>query len=195
MWPRSKTVRVPRDHGSPSDLPPWARDEMVRLRIAEHDLRTAFMKERFFNAHIAANSTTREETTMTQDMDSITRRALERLAERPVIDEQVYNEEIRYCWVDEDSQRVGPVHKDFGKALSWISNWPDKVRQLEGWKRGDGSWPHSPDSIEKLERSVSLTGKAPAQLKRVVTRTVGESLADYEVVPVEAAMKFAGLTS
>ncbi len=131
---------------------------------------------------------------MTQEMDSITRRVLERLAERPVVDQQIYNEELRYCWVDEDSRRVGPVHKDFGKALSWISNWPDKVRQLEGWKRGDGAWPHKPEAIEKLERSVSLTGKAPAQLKRVVVRTVGEPLVDYELAPVRAAMEIAGLT-
>lgn len=130
---------------------------------------------------------------MTQEMDSVTKKVLERLAEKPVVDQAVYSEEIRYCWVDDDDQRVGPVHKDFGKALSWISSWPDTVRRLEGWKRGDGSWPHSPESIEKLERAVSLTGKPPRQLKRVVIRTLGEPIADYEQPPVEAAMRSAGL--
>lgn len=61
MWPRQKTVRVPRDHGCPADLPPWARDEMVRLRVAEYNLRSELMKERFFNARVVENNTTREE--------------------------------------------------------------------------------------------------------------------------------------
>jgi len=130
---------------------------------------------------------------MTQEMDSITRKVLERLAERPVVDEQVYGEELRYCWVDEDSRRVSPMHKDFGKALSWISNWPDMVARLEGWRSGDGSWPHSPEAILKLERNVSITGKHPVELKRVVTRTIAEPIADYEEPPVTAAMRMTGL--
>ena len=132
---------------------------------------------------------------MTQTMDAVTRRVLDRLGERPVENEKVYHEEIRYCWVDEDDQRVSPVHKDFGKALSWISNWPDLVARLQGWRDGTANspWPHSEESIQKLERSVSITGKPPCKLKRVVTRTIGEAIADFEQVPVEAAMKNAGL--
>lgn len=130
---------------------------------------------------------------MTQEMDAVTRRVLDRLGERTVEDERVYNEELRYCWVDEDNARVGPIHKDFGKALSWISNWPENRQRLEDWRGGKSKWPVSEDSIAKLERSVSATGKPPLRLKRIVTRTVGESLADYEQIPVEAAMRNAGL--
>lgn len=133
---------------------------------------------------------------MTQEMDSITRKVLERLAEMPVVDQQVYSEEVRYCWVDEDDQRVSPVHKDFGKALSWISNWPGNVARLKGWHDSgeDRRWPTSPDSVAKLERSTSLTGKPPAQLKRVVIRTIGEPIADYEIPPTDAAMRNAGIS-
>ncbi len=135
---------------------------------------------------------------MTQAMDAVTRRVLERLGERPVEDEKIYNEELRYCWVDEDDRRVSPVHKDFGKALSWISNWPDVVAQLQMWGRKNEGRNHpyySDESIQKLERAVSLTGKPPTKLKRVVIRTVGEPIADYEQMPVDAAMKNAGLIS
>lgn len=130
---------------------------------------------------------------MSEQMDAVTRRVLERLADRPIVDEQVYNEELRYCWVDEDDQRVSPVHKDFGKALSWISNWPGLVARLEHWRSGGSPWTHGEESIAKLERSVSITGKPPVELKRVVTRTIGEPIADYEVAAIEAAMRAAGL--
>jgi hypothetical protein len=48
MWfPRSRRwVRVPRDGGVPADLPPWARDELVRLRLENVELRAALERYR-----------------------------------------------------------------------------------------------------------------------------------------------------
>lgn len=131
-----------------------------------------------------------------QTMDVVTKRVIDRLAERPVQDTMIYAEEVRYCWVDEVDQRVSPVHKDFGKALSWISNWPDLVARLESWRNDTARspWPHSEDSIEKLERSISLTGRPPSKLKRVVIRTVGEPIADYEVEATRRALSATGLS-
>lgn len=41
LWPWRRTVRVPADDGCPNDLPAWARDELVRLRLEVFDLQVA----------------------------------------------------------------------------------------------------------------------------------------------------------
>lgn len=43
---RRRYVRVPAENGVPADLPPWARDELVRRRLESTDLRREIFRLR-----------------------------------------------------------------------------------------------------------------------------------------------------
>lgn len=43
---RRRYVRVPAESGVPNDLPPWARDELVRRRLEATDLRREILRLR-----------------------------------------------------------------------------------------------------------------------------------------------------
>lgn len=146
-----------------------------------------------------------------QAMDSVTKRVLERLAESPIQHDRVYHEEVRYCWIDEDDQRVSPVHTNFGSALSWAARLPDIIQRRERWtselaaeieENGDREDSYfaqtkrkmDEERIAKLDDIISLTGKPPIALQRLVIRTVAEPLAAHEVVTAKAVLANTGLT-
>jgi len=118
-------------------------------------------------------------------------------------DGTIYDEEVRYCWVDEDGARVSPVHRDFGKALSWISDWPewrDRIdeRELQLDDRNDAY--HTArretesESIAKARKKLTLTGKQPVRLRRLVLRTTVESIVDHEAAAVDHTLSILGLS-
>lgn len=111
----------------------------------------------------------------------------------------IYEEEIRYCWIDEDGSRVSPVHKDFGKALSWVSDWPQAwQRMIE--RENNISEGHSSNYQDRereiladLRDKLSRTGKPPRTLRRLVIRTTVESPVEHEFVTVASVLERAGL--
>lgn len=130
-------------------------------------------------------------------IDATTKRLVERSDGAQLAkDGTIYDEEIRYCWIDEDGARMSPVHRDFGKALSFITDWPANMQRalaaeqraaetVSGLKDDETHYAIS-DAQRRLEkageatRRMSLTGKRPIALRRLVMRTTTESLADYE---------------
>lgn len=117
----------------------------------------------------------------------------------------IYEEEIRYCWIDEDGARVSPVHKDFGKAISWVSDWPtnwarinERVATVEERYEEASSMStyhaRELDQLRGLRAKLSVTGKPPATLRRLVIRTTSESIVDHEVETVAHVLSRAGLT-
>lgn len=139
--------------------------------------------------------------------DTITKRLTER-SEGAHLEEDgiIYAEEIRFCWIDEDGARVSPVHKDFGKAISWISDWPshmartteklEKARAEMSQHPPDSGWYRSAErdatkAQEILDR-LTRTGKPPVRLRRLVMRTTVESIESHENETVERVVE--GLT-
>lgn len=120
-----------------------------------------------------------------------------RLAENGTI----YEEEIRYCWIDEDGARVSPVHKDFGKALSWVADWPEswaRLNQLqsqlsdavsERWRQLDA------EKIQRARARLTRTGKPPRVLRRLVLRTTTETIAEHERETVDHVLGTIGIDS
>lgn len=109
----------------------------------------------------------------------------------------VFDSDVRYCWIDEDGGRVSPVHRDLGKAISWASTWQDfkdrveakakrTTEQFENDKRAaqesgrplqDYTVRHFEEDTEKIQEArkrITLTGKPPAAMRRLVTRTTVE---------------------
>lgn len=139
---------------------------------------------------------------MSTTPDTATKRLTERsdgahLAEDGII----YGEEVRYCWIDEDGTKVSPVHKDFGKALSWISDWPmrwdrldERATELQLNDHHPAHWnERERENIEKLRHQMTTTGKRPVRLRRLVLRTTTESLIEHERDTVEHVLRVLGL--
>jgi len=101
--------------------------------------------------------------------------------------EGAIDEQIKYVWVDEDGREVSPVHAKFRSALSFYAGWHDKAERHR--KRfgedADLTQPHSGVGYSSLSKS----GKAPVQLKRVVIRTYIEDLADKQQAIVDAYLE------
>jgi hypothetical protein len=136
-------------------------------------------------------------------MDQATKRLTERSGETRIVNGAIYEDEIRYCWVDEDGARVSPVHKDFGKALSVIADWPAMLARVQRWQDElDEKRREKPDSelgdanyernnrereekrITEAMFKITRTGKPPVQLKRLVIRTLVEDLEEHEAATV-----------
>lgn len=100
----------------------------------------------------------------------------------------VYEEVIKFCWIDEDGARVSPVHADFGAALSWIIKWPETVANMN--KRWGWNWKLHEDQMARI----TLTGKPPARLRRVVVRTMIELVERHEAETVTAVINNLDLT-
>lgn len=141
---------------------------------------------------------------MTTNMpDSSTRFWLEQAEDVALEDGVTFEESVRYCWVDENGKRVSPVHKEFGYALSWISNWHDRWERFKIMdQQFDAEVRNYPleeetdtgrqtniiryrererERITKVGEKVTLTGLPPHDLKRLVIRTVVETPAEYEL--------------
>lgn len=117
----------------------------------------------------------------------------------------VFEDEIRYCWVDENGKRVSPIHTSFGPALTYINDWNKRAaaierRAVEAQREWDMAKSQDPQPVawrlEKFEREVervntiknklTLTGRAPIRLVRVVTRMTVEPLTEAEEPAVVA---------
>lgn len=113
----------------------------------------------------------------------------------------IFAEETRFCWIDEDGARVSPIHGDFGKALSWISDWPEWNKRIDErdtnlnlsetdiWSERERA------AIDKAKARLSLTGKPPKKLRRLVMRTTVESIVEHERLTVDHVMRTIGLDS
>lgn len=98
-------------------------------------------------------------------------------------------EEILYCWIDEDGNQMSPTHRNFGAALSFVSDWQEKWDRLaQRQAELDGSrdtmtdiyYERESERIDKHRIKLSSTGKPPAQLQRIVVRTTMEEPAGEE---------------
>lgn len=87
----------------------------------------------------------------------------------------------RYCWVDENNERVSGVFLDIGAALTYLRTYPDKLASLESKMRynrdqlaqreeGHGSYVivRIQDIYASMER-LTRTGLPPDRLVRLVT--------------------------
>lgn len=83
---------------------------------------------------------------------------------------------VKYVWLDEDGERVSPLHAKLGTALNFINGWDTSYARVAG-RFGDVGGPRR--EIEALTK----TGKRPQTLVRVeiseqeVDLTEGERLA------------------
>lgn len=115
----------------------------------------------------------------------------------------VPGEEVRYCWVDEDGERMSPIHADIGKALSFCADWQFKHDRLErqaseaaeavkdaqshATVRGDvldertlRRYEQETEKFQQLRDKLTPTGKPPTALKRMVVRATIEDPNELE---------------
>lgn len=117
--------------------------------------------------------------------------ALENTDER--LDSIEFKEDLRYVWVDEDGKRVSPIHGDFGRALTWFQNWDTYKRRLDlkeardtqHLEKNSHDWAQSAlealrHDIAKERLRLSLTGKPPVSLQRLVLIAHVEEINDAE---------------
>lgn len=113
--------------------------------------------------------------------------------------EQDGKDEVRYYWVDEDGERVSTRHKTLGTALSYVEGWAKREARLNTHydeiiaKQSDSTNQHEwsikqcqydLETIGRSRLSLTLTGKRPVKLIRLVTRAFVEQ-------PTMAEMKIA----
>lgn len=121
---------------------------------------------------------------------------------------QLPGEEIRFCWVDEDGERMSPVHTDIGKALSFCADWQFRYDRLEERAReaaeaiedsksraashGEVLNEHTLNRYEQDAKKfqeardkLTPTGKPPAALKRLVIRATVEEPTELELKMAE----------
>lgn len=102
---------------------------------------------------------------------------------------RVVDTHVQYVWLDEDEQRVSPIHKTLGTAVNWVSEWhenymrlQDKLQELYALlqtfntdkERDRYSFTRCSQNIKAAENSnkkLSLTGKQPVELARWVMTT------------------------
>lgn len=122
---------------------------------------------------------------------------------------KVPGQEIRFCWVDEDGERISPVHNDVGKALSFCADWQLKHDRLEvraqevteafqeaqsqatvrGEPLPEYRIQRSEQDAKKFQEArekLTLTGKPPAKLMRLAVRITLED-------PIEIEQQMAAL--
>lgn len=87
----------------------------------------------------------------------------------------------RYCWVDENSERVSSIFNDIGSALSYLRTYPDKLDKLESkmqWNRKQleqAEKGHESFAVRRIQdlyaamEKLTKTGLPPARLVRLVT--------------------------
>lgn len=128
------------------------------------------------------------------------------------IEEIVFDVEIHFAWVDEDGVRVSPIHNAIGSALNFITDWNEKVDRIERQAertqaeyerdvqryttRGDAVPEHLVQGLERkvqkineAKEKLTRSGKPPARLARLVTKTTVEPLTDVEQQMAEVMHK------
>lgn len=102
---------------------------------------------------------------------------------------RVVDTHVQYVWLDEDGERVSPIHKTLGSAVNWVSEWHENCMRLqkkleelyalqatfttdsERKEYAFGRCNQDIKSAENSSKKMSKTGKQPIKLGRWVMTT------------------------
>lgn len=121
-------------------------------------------------------------------------RVLEPLDESKTVTETTFADDVRYVVVDEDDKPVRGVFNNFPLALTWLSNWPSSKRSVERKEAelAEGRRHFADWQIEELtnrRQALTLTGKPPAGIKRVVLSVRVEEANETETAILDEVLK------